>query len=157
MSRSASKIANRRSPSGPQVSLEMPFYGCTLPLLAGTYFVPLGTIAVAATSTDYSIPVGNALPGENSGSLDTLEVRNNPIAATATANITYRIYKNGAAITGHDLVIACDNVGPIKVDVSDVAVSKGDLIAIAAIVPGGGIADTPTARVYLSWLPQGNI
>lgn len=149
-----SKIANRRSPSGPQISLQLPYYG-TIPLSGFTAFVPLSSgIAVGMEQgTEYEIPLGNALNGD-SGRLDTLEVRNNPVG-TDTQNTTYQVRKNGANV-GPALIIPNNAVGPVKIDLSSIAVRAGDLISIAVTCPVL-IGTAPQARLFFNWVPQGNI
>ena len=150
-----SKIANRRSPSGPQIVLQLPFYGC-VPQSAANDFAPLGSAGAAVATEqgqEYEIPIGNSLNGD-SGRLDTFEVRNNPVG-TDTGNTTYHVRKNGANV-GDPLVIANNAVGPVKIDLSDIAVRAGDLVSIEVDCPAlTGTA--PQARFFLSWLPQGNI
>ena len=93
-----SKIANRRSPSGPQIVLQLPFYGC-VPQSAANDFAPLGSAGAAVATEqgqEYEIPIGNSLNGD-SGRLDTFEVRNNPVG-TDTGNTTYHVRKNGANV-----------------------------------------------------------
>lgn len=149
-----SKIANRRSPSGPQISLQLPYYG-TIPFGGLTAYVPLSSgIAVGMEQgTEYEIPLGNALNGD-SGRLDTLEVRNNPVG-TDTQNSVYQVRKNGANV-GPALVIANNAVGPVKIDLTSIAVRAGDLIAIAVTCPVL-IGSPPQARLFFNWVPQGNI
>ena len=150
-----SKIGNRRSPSGPQVSLQLPFYGC-VPQSGATDFAPLGAAGVAVATEqgqEYEIPLGNALNGD-SGRLDTLEVRNNPVG-TDTQNTTYQVRKNGANV-GSPLVVANNAVGPVKIDLSSIAVRAGDLISISVTSPAL-VGTAPQARIFFSWVPQGNI
>lgn len=149
-----SKIANRRSPSGPQISLQLPYY-TTVPVSGVTYFVPLsaGTAVITELGTEYEIPTGNALAGAQAGRLDTLEIKNDPVG-TDVGVVTYRIRKNGNA-TGPALEIANDSADPVAVDLSAIAVAKGDLISISVECPV--LAGTaPQARLFLSWLPQGS-
>jgi hypothetical protein len=150
-----SKIANRRSPSGPRVSLQLPFYGC-VPQSGTSDFAPLGSAGAAVAleqGQEYEIPLGNSLNGD-SGRLDTFEVRNKPVG-TDTQNVTYRVRKNGANV-GDLLIIANNAVGPVKIDLSHIAVRSGDLVSISVDCPAL-IGTAPQARFFLSWVPQGNI
>lgn len=154
------KIANRRSPSGPQVSLQLPFYG-TVPVTAVTNFAPIGAdVAIssllAVIQGTYEIPIGNSLPGANAGNLGVFEVTNNPIAPTDTNTITYEIWKNGVA-TGFKLDVPNNSSDTHSLDLTNLAVAKGDLIAIAVNTAAVAIADAPVARLFLTWVPQGNI
>lgn len=148
------KIANRRSPSGPQISLQLPYY-TTVPVSGVTNYAPLsaGTAVAIEQGTEYEIPTGNALAGANSGNLDQLEITNNPVG-TDVGIVTYQVRKNGADV-GPALEIANDSADPVAVDLSDVAVSKGDLISLSVECPV--LAGTaPQARIFLAWLPQGS-
>lgn len=142
-----SKFANRRSPSGPQSGLQLPFYN-TSPTTVAATFAALGASGSSATepNAQYSIPVR--------GRLDTLQISNNPVGADAVA-VTYQARKNGVAV-GPALVIFNNAVVPVKVDLTSVGVVEGDLISIqvnstSAALPGAA----STARVLLSWVPGG--
>jgi len=156
------KVANRRSPSGPQVSLQLPFYAVQ-PVASVTYFAPIGAgTAISAAAfgfpalleATYEIPLGNALPGANAGNLGVLEITNNPKAATDTQKVTYEIYKNNSP-TGFKIDVPNNSTDTFSLDLSNLAVSKGDLISIGVTAPA--IADAPVARLFLTWVPQGNI
>ena len=142
-----SKFANRRSPSGPQSGLQLPYYN-TLPTTAAASFASIGATGSSPTEsgTEYRIPVR--------GRLDTLQISNQPVGADAV-NVTYQARKNGAPV-GPALVILNNAVGPVKVDLSAIGVVEGDLISIqvnstAAAFPGAA----PAARVLMSWVPGG--
>lgn len=154
------KIANRRSPSGPQIALQMPFYG-TQGVSGASNYAPIGAgAAVAALDfAQYMIPLGNSLPGSDAGNLDMLEIKNSSDfapAPTDTQSTTYKIFKNGVD-QGHSVSVPNNNTTDFfPLDLSDIAVVKGDLIAIQVICPVL-IGTNAPASIFLSWLPQGNI
>jgi hypothetical protein len=144
-----SRIGTRKSPSGPKVSIQIPFYTAT-PTSATTDFVGLcsgtGSNESVESNAQYRMPA----PGK----LDTLLVNNAPVGADAT-NVTYTVRKNGADV-GTSVVIANNTAGPVRTDLSTVTVLEGDRIAIEsdAGVFGGA---APKARIFLSWTPNGSV
>ena len=144
------KFANRRSPSGPTISEQLP-YGNVQPVSATTEFVSrtgVGSTAVAGEipGTEYEVPVA--------GRLDTLQVRNNPVGADA-ALVTYQALKNGSPV-GDPVIIANNAIGPVRVDLSGVSVFAGDLISLsmtAAVFLGAA----PWARVVLTYTPSTSV
>lgn len=142
-----SKFANRRSPSGPQSGLQLPYYN-TSPTTAAVTYATIGASGSSPTEsgTEYRIPVR--------GRLDTLQISNQPVGGDAV-NVTYQARKNGAPV-GPALVIQNSAVGPVKVDLSAIAVVEGDLVSIqvnttSAALPGAASA----ARILMSWVPGG--
>jgi len=140
------KFANRRSPSGPKTSVELPFYQAT-PVRTTTRYVTSAP-AVSATETDGQ----HRMPAP--GVLGTLLVQNNPVGADAV-NTTYQARKNGANV-GPAVVIANSASGPVKVDLSGIAVAEGDLISISLTSPAFAGA-APSAKVLLTWSPSSNV
>jgi len=142
-----SRLGTRKSPSGPKVSLQLPFY-LSQPTTATTNFVALSTVSNDPTEAlcQYRIPV----PGK----LDTLLVNNNPVGANAV-NVTYQVRKNGADV-GDPVVIANNAAGPVKAQLDDVAVLAGDLISIECAAGAFGGA-APMSRIELTWTPNGSV
>jgi hypothetical protein len=144
-----SKFANRRSPSGPQSGLQLPFYN-TSPTTTVATFATIGESGSSGTEPDaqYSIPVR--------GRLDTLQISNQPVGVAAVG-VTYQARKNGAPV-GPALVILNNSVVPVKVDLSSIAVDEGDLISIEVNSTAAVFAaPDPTARVLMTWVPGGSL
>jgi hypothetical protein len=143
-----SKFANRRSPSGPAVGLQLPFYGASPSALAITEFLGLGGTGTAATESDaqYRMPAR--------GRLDTLLINNNPVG-TDVQNVVYQARKNGANV-GSPVTIASNAAGPVKVDLSSVGVAEGDLVSVS-VTSLVAVGTVPVARALLTWVPASNI
>jgi len=137
-------FANRRSPSGPKISQQLPYYN-VLPVTGVTYYAPIGAGAavVSPLGTEYYIP--------SPGRLDTLQIANTVAVGATAGNLIYRVQKNGANV-GSSVVIANDTAGPVKVDLSAINVLPGDLIRISVEAPALGTIST--ARVLFTWLPS---
>jgi hypothetical protein len=142
-----SRIGTRKSPSGPKVSLQLPFF-TSQPTTATTNFVSVSSNSNDPTENlvSYRIPAA--------GKLDTLLVNNNPVGANAV-NVTYQVRKNGADV-GDPVVIANNAAGPVRADLSDVAVDAGDLISIECAAGAFGGA-APISRIELTWTPNGSV
>lgn len=137
-------FANRRSPSGPKIDQQLPYYN-TVPVSNVTNFVPIASGAAVATEagTEYCMP--------SPGKLATLEIRNKAQGANAV-NATYQVRKNGANV-GSPVVISNDTQGPVKVDLSTINVDKGDLVSIS-VATGVFAGAAPSARVFFTWTPS---
>lgn len=137
-------FANRRSPSGPKIDQQLPYYN-TVPVTGVTNFVPIaaGAAVTAEAGTEYCIP--------SPGKLAMLEIRNKAPGANAV-NATYQVRKNGANV-GSPVVIANDVQGPVKVDLTSINVDKGDLVSISVTTPAFAGA-APSARVFFTWTPS---
>jgi len=141
----STKIGTRRSPSGPAQQIQLPYYD-TAPTTAATTYATIGAAGSSGTEagTEYRIPA--------KGVLGTLLIQNAPVGADAV-NVTFRARKNGASV-GPALVIPNNASGPVKVDLSDVAVAEGDLVSLQMTAPAFGGA-APISRVFFSWIPAG--
>ena len=144
------KFANRRSPSGPTISEQLP-YGNVQPVSAVTEFVSrtgVGSTAVVGEipGTEYEVPIA--------GRLNTLQVRNNPVGADP-ALVAYQALKNGNPV-GDPVIIANDAVGPVKVDLSGVSVFAGDLISLSMTAAAFG-GPAPWARVLFTYTPSTSV
>ena len=152
-----SKFANRRSPSGPQSGLQLPYYN-TSPTSGAVRYATIGAAGSVALEpgTEYRIPVPGRLNIPVVGRLDTLQISNQPVGADAV-DVTYRARKNGASV-GPALVIKNSDPGPVKIDLSSIAVVEGDLISIeinSTLAVLGGLA--PVARILMTWVPGGAV
>jgi len=138
-------FANRRSPSGPRISQQAPYFNTAPNAAAGTFYVPIasGPAVAAPAGTEYSIP--------SPGKLDTLQITNNLVGADAV-DAVYQARKNGANV-GSPVTIPNNAVGPFKVDLSAINVLAGDLVSISVTTLGFGGA-APTARVLFTWSPS---
>lgn len=147
-----SKLANRRSPSGPKSTVQLPYFNTSAPVVLATQFVGLGaavTSSAAETVTEYAVPAN--------GKLDTLSIQNGPdaagVAATSTQVATYQARKNGVNV-GSPVLIAGTTPGPVSVDLSAIIVAAGDRVSISVTFPAALAGTAPVARVYFSWQPS---
>jgi len=146
-----SKFATRRSPSGPAVGLQLPYYNATPNSAAGTHYAQLisGTAGGSEDGTEYRIPAF--------GRLDTLQVSNQPTGPDAV-NVTYRVRKNtgsGAIDVGPPVIIGNNAQGPVRANLTSIDVRPGDLISLSVSSPGFGGAP-PMARILFTWVPAGS-
>lgn len=141
-------LAGRLSPSGPKVELQLPFFGASMPVTdAGIYYVD-GTTLVAEGSdveemTAYLIP--------QRGTLGTFYLQNVVLGPDAV-NVTYRVRRNGSPV-GNAVIIGNNAVGPVRVDLSVVGVSPGNLISIQASLPAFG-GSPPVPKIVATWFPM---
>lgn len=141
------RYGNRKSPSGPKVSEQLPFYGGAPDLGGGTFFAGVGETSFSTTEVDaqYRVPAP--------GTLDTLLVQNNPIGANPTV-VTYQARKNGANV-GSPVLIANNAAGPVRVSLGAIAVNEGDLVSVS-VTFAAFIGAPPFARFLFSWTPNGS-
>ena len=153
------KFANRRSPSGPGIVVQMGF-GNVQPVDGGAteyvlssgigssgpgYFVAIPT--GVEDGTEYEVPVA--------GKLDTLQVRNNPVGADVV-NVVYQARKNHVDV-GAPVILAANVVGPVKVDLSGISVFAGDLISLSVTALGGLPGAKPWSRVLFTYAPSTSV
>lgn len=133
-------FGNRRSPSGPKTTQQLPYFN-TAPVTAATNYVPLSSGAAVATEagTEYRVPSG--------GKLSTLQVSNQPVGADAVQAV-YQARKNGANV-GDPVKINNNAVGPVKVDLSAINVVEGDLVSLSVTTPAF-LGPAPVARVLFT-------
>lgn len=141
----APKFANRRSPSGPKTSLELPFYQATA-VTATTRFVTSDpTVTATETVGQHRIPVP--------GALDALLVQNSPVG-TDVGVATYRARKNGVDV-GPALLVAHNSGAAVKIDLSGIVVAENDLVSVSVTSPAlTGTAGT--GKVLFTWTPASN-
>jgi len=155
-----SKFANRRSPSGPQSVLQLPYYNTT-PLNGLATFATIGASGSSPTEpgTQYRIPARGRIGILNPvvGRLDALQISNQPVNADAVA-VTYQVQKNGVPV-GPALVIFNNAVGPKSVDLSAISVLEGDLISIHVNTTLAALPTLPgsVAQILLTWVPGGAV
>lgn len=145
-------LAGRVSPSGPKVELQLPFYGAAgLDGAApGVYYVPVGGSLAVADAAD--VEILSAYMVLQRGTLGTFLVENVQTGIDAV-NAVYRVRRNGQAV-GDAVILGNNNVGPIRVDLSRVGVSPGNLISVQVTIPAFG-GDAPIPKLGFTWFPAG--
>lgn len=140
-------LAGRASPSGPKVELQLPFYGAIGINGGGGVF----DVALAiATSDGPNVEAALAFYVPQRGTLGTLLIANVVLGDDAV-NISWQARRNGVDV-GSPVIIGNTASGPVRVDLSRIGVSAGDLISLQATVPAFGGA-IPVPKIVFTWFP----
>jgi len=145
-------LADRRSPSGPRVDIQLPYYGATGVdgTTPGTYFA---TVFASAAIDAAGVEDATAYLIPQRGTLGTFLVQNVALGADAV-NLTYQVRRNGIAV-GSPVIIGNNAVGPVRSDLSTIGVSAGDTVGIAITVPAFPGAP-PAPKIVFTWFPSQN-